>query len=126
MINEKIRERQQSGREAEQLACEFLVGKGLRLTERNFRCRHGEIDLIMQHDDTIVFVEVRYRRHARYGSALESITTTKQQRLIRTALHWLQRQRIGQATGTRFDVISLQPSPDNGAEIIWIQDAFQA
>ena len=126
MIDEKIRARQDTGRRAEQLACEYLVGKGLSLSERNFRCRHGEIDLIMQHDGTIVFVEVRYRRHARYGSALESVTAAKQQRLIRTALHWLQQHRIGQATGTRFDVISLQPSPGSGDEIIWIQDAFQA
>lgn len=125
MAGAHVRERQATGRQAEQLACRHLTRHGLTLITSNYRCKHGEIDLIMRHDDMVVFIEVRYRRHARYGSALESVTPVKQQRLIRTARHWLQHNLHEHTKAMRFDVISLQPQHDNQPEVIWIQDAFQ-
>ncbi len=111
-----------SGAEAEELACAWLQARGLRLRERNYRSRRGEIDLIMQDGDQLVFVEVRYRRNNRYGSAAESVTAAKQARLISAASQYLQNQ-----SGTlacRFDVLAL--SGLEGERVDWIRDAFQA
>ena len=69
---------------AEAAAAEFLAGRGLRLLERNYRCRFGEIDLIMSDGRTLVFVEVRYRRNKSFGGALESITVAKREKLFRS------------------------------------------
>jgi putative endonuclease len=111
-----------SGAEAEDLACAWLQARGLRLRERNYRCRRGEIDLIMQDGEQLVFVEVRYRRNSRYGSAAESVTAAKQTRLISAASQYLQGQRG--ALACRFDVLAL--SGANGERVDWIRDAFQA
>ena len=77
------------GNTAETLALEFLNAQGLELLERNFRCRTGEIDLIMRDDATLVFVEVRYRRSGAYGGAAGSVDRRKQQRVTRAALYFL-------------------------------------
>ena len=111
-----------SGAEAEDLACAWLQARGLRLRERNYRSRRGEIDLIMQDGDQLVFVEVRYRNSSRYGSAAESVTTAKQTRLISAASHYLQGQ--AGALACRFDVLAL--SGPSGEQVDWIRDAFQA
>ena len=111
-----------SGAEAEDLACAWLQARGLRLRERNYRSRRGEIDLIMQDGDQLVFVEVRYRRNSRYGSAAESVTTAKQTRLISAASRYLQDQ--SGALACRFDVLAL--SGLKGERVDWIRDAFQA
>lgn len=111
-----------SGAEAEELACAWLQARGLRLRERNYRSRRGEIDLIMQDGDQLVFVEVRYRRNNRYGSAAESVTTAKQARLISAASQYLQNQNGTLAC--RFDVLAL--SGLKGERVDWIRDAFQA
>ncbi|AFI83840.1 YraN family protein [Methylophaga nitratireducenticrescens] len=110
-----------SGRQAEQLACDYLKKQGLKLIQRNFHCRRGEIDLIMQDGKTLVFIEVRYRRNAYHGSALESITGSKQSRIIITAQHYL--MQSGWSDNCRFDAIAITATqPD---QILWIRDAFQ-
>ncbi len=78
-------ERQQTGTKAEDDALAFLQGQGLTPVTRNFRCRSGEIDLIMQDGNTLVFVEVRKRKNRLYGGAAASITPAKQQKLIKNA-----------------------------------------
>jgi putative endonuclease len=108
------------GREAEDLAVRFLTREGLRLMSRNYTCRLGEIDLILQDGDTVVFVEVRQRRNALYGSAGESITGRKQSKLIATARHYLSGRR--QLPPCRFDAVLI----DAGGGIQWIRDAFGA
>lgn len=108
------------GEDFEQRACDYLTGRGLHLRERNYRCRAGEIDLIMTDVRTLVFVEVRYRNTARFGGAAASVNTAKQRRLTATALHYLQRH--GLDTPARFDVVAM--GPDN--QIDWIPDAFSA
>lgn len=116
------RHRAESSREigdaVEQRALQFLSAQGLHCLARNYRCRYGEIDLICQDGLVLVMVEVRYRRSSRYGSAEESITRAKQQRLIAAARHYLVTQRI--EAPVRFDVVAV-----HGNTLNWIRDAFR-
>jgi putative endonuclease len=112
------------GDNAERLACEYLKNRGLKLVQRNFQCRGGEIDLIMQHDDSLVFIEVRYRKHTTHGRAAETVSQRKQDRVIRCAQYYLTRHR-GWNTVTRFDVVSIEGAPGQ-MQIEWITNAFQA
>lgn len=111
----------QIGNRGEQRALEYLGGQGLTLLERNFRCRAGEIDLIMRDGEVIVFVEVRVRTHSEFGGALASITPAKQRRLARAAAHWLQRHRLTQRAACRFDVVAFE-----GERPHWLRQAFSA
>ena len=108
------------GKLAENRACNYLQKQGLKTIEKNYFCRNGEIDLIMQDKHELVFVEVRYRKKNDYGSALESIDQHKIKKLITTANHYISKHQIDQAM--RFDVIgfdaSLKPN--------WIKNAFSA
>ena len=106
------------GKKAEDVACGFLQRNGLKLVERNYHCRYGEIDLIMQDDDTLVFVEVRYRGSNKFGDAAESVDANKRRKLIFAANHYLQKTKFEQTT--RFDVIAL--APDQSPR--WICNAF--
>lgn len=109
--------RQISGQAGEDAALAYLQQQGLALVERNFRCRGGEIDLIMTERATLVFVEVRLRADARHGGAAASVTPAKQARLVRAAQLYLQRYRTPPAC--RFDVIAIE-----GAHIDWIRNAI--
>lgn len=113
----------QIGEATEAAALHFLRGKGLTLISQNYRCQYGEIDLIMKDHDTLVFVEVRYRRHEKYGGSAMSITQKKQKKIINTAMHFLQNNQTD--TASRFDVIAMSPSKAKMAYTIeWIQNAF--
>ena len=109
------------GKQSELLAQRHLERKGLRLLQSNYRCRSGEIDLIMQDGETLVFVEVRYRKHTGFGTACESVTGSKQRKLLACASHYL--QRMGAATPCRFDVVGITGENDR-TSIEWIRDAF--
>ena len=111
------------GDQAEQAACNYLTQQGLVVVEKNFYSRSGEIDLIMLDGEALVFVEVRYRKTARFGSALESVTTTKQQRLINTAQYFLQTNTISYSQ-CRFDVVAIS-TEQNDDNITWVKSAFQ-
>lgn len=117
--------RQRRGANAEDQACRFLQQRGLRLIERNYRSRRGEIDLIMRDADNLVFVEVRYRRQSRYGSGLESVDWRKQQRIMACAAYYLHRHPQAALLASRFDVVALTPG-DGGVRIEWIRNAFDA
>jgi len=108
---------QKLGNAAEQSAQTFLEGRGLSLIAKNFSCRLGEIDLIMQDKNCIVFVEVRLRNNPLYGSGAESITANKIRKISSTAQFFLQRHPIGNYD-CRFDVISMDDKID------WIPNAF--
>lgn len=112
------------GRAAEQAACEYLQKRGLRLLARNVRSRNGEIDLVMQEAGSLVFVEVRYRRSDRFGSAAETVDARKQQHLINAAQLYIQRHDPAGRLATRFDVIALEDETQN--TIKWIKNAFGA
>ncbi|HEX7034778.1 MAG TPA: YraN family protein [Pseudomonadales bacterium] len=110
------------GRWAEEQAARYLESRGLRLVARNFRCRTGEIDLVMTDGPMLVFVEVRFRRSDRYGSGAESVTWTKQRRLIAAARVYLARHALADAP-CRFDVVSVSKRhyrPD----FLWLRNAF--
>ncbi len=110
---------QQTGKDAEDQAREYLCQQGLQCLERNFRIRRGEIDLIMLDGDEVVFVEVRARAGGQFGDGIDSITVGKRKRLIAAAAGWLQRQR--QEPATRFDVVGI----DANGQATWIKDAFR-
>ena len=110
----------QTGEAAETLACRYLEQQGLVLMERNYRCRTGEVDLIMRDGDCIVFVEVRSRHNSRYGTPAETITRTKQRRLCRAASYYLLTHHCN--APCRFDVIAILQQQ----QLEWIRDAFQA
>jgi putative endonuclease len=107
------------GKFAENRAEKLLLARGLRILQRNYRCRQGEIDLIAQDGDTLVFVEVRSRSRQDYGSAAESITPAKQRRIIAAARHYL--ATLSRMPACRFDVVTL----DRGGEPLWIKAAFE-
>ena len=109
----------------ESMAAKHLQKKGLYELNRNFRHKRGEIDLIMQHADTLVFVEVRYRKQSEFGSAEESITHSKQQRIISTANFYLAQKKLWDMP-CRFDVVTIKPSkkPLRDYDINWITSAF--
>jgi putative endonuclease len=107
------------GADAESLAAAFLQLQGLALVERNYRCRFGEIDLIARDGDTLVFVEVRMRSSERFGGAAASITAAKQQKLLRTARHYLAGST--RAPACRFDALLLH---GENQSIEWLKNAF--
>ncbi len=109
---------QARGAEAEQAAAHYLTECGLRVIERNFRVRGGEIDLVCRDGATVVFVEVRLRRRADFGGAGASITAAKQARIIAAARHWLARH--GGDLPCRFDCVLM-----DGEHIEWLRDAFR-
>lgn len=111
-----------TGEQAETLAEQFLIGKGLKPVQRNFRCRGGEIDLIMKDGSGLVFVEVRLRTNKAFACAAESIAGRKQQRVMLAAQHYL--AALGSTPPCRFDVIALDAL--DAARVEWIRDAFQA
>lgn len=122
------------GQLQEQIAAEFLIANGLELLFTNFHCRLGEIDLIMLDDDTLVFVEVRYRRSDKFGSAVESVGHRKQTRLLRCAQYFLISHNLSDKLPCRFDILGLSPgqnykeaslpSATVGPQIEWLKNAF--
>ncbi len=113
-----------TGVKAELFALEYLESRGLRLLEKNFRSPYGEIDLILQDMEVLVFVEVRYRDTDQYGDGAESITQTKRNRIIRTAKHFLAVRTLDDSI-CRFDVVSASSSGIQKMQINWIKDAFE-
>jgi putative endonuclease len=107
------------GAEAEQAAADYLAARGLRLVGRNWRCKGGEIDLVMRDGAVLVFVEVRARNRGDFGGAAASITAGKQARVILAARHYLAAR--GLDTPCRFDAVLVQ----NG-RLEWIRGAFEA
>jgi putative endonuclease len=106
------------GRQAEDTAFDYLRKRGLTEIERNYRCRFGEIDLIMRDIETVVFVEVRQRSSNLFGGASDSIDARKKRKLLTTARHYI--AATGGFPDCRFDAVLL--NGDNQVE--WIRDAF--
>ncbi|MDG1096386.1 MAG: YraN family protein [Methylophilaceae bacterium] len=110
-----------TGLQAEQMAATFLINSGLSLAAQNYHSRFGEIDLIMQEAETLVFIEVRLWSSNQFGGAAESITRHKQQKLIATAQYFLQTQPNRPC---RFDAILMNKT--NFQDIEWPRNAFDA
>ena len=107
-----------SGAIAEDLCAKLFAAAGLRVLERNWRCRLGEIDLIAEEEGTLVFAEVRMRSRGGFGGAAESVTAAKRSRLIAAARLYLTRRP---GASCRFDVLLVEGIP---ASVRWIRDAF--
>lgn len=112
------RNSRQSGLEGEDDALSFLLKNGLRLLERNFSCRSGEIDLIMKEGETLVFVEVRKRNRNDFGDAMASITRAKQVKLIKTAQFYL--QKLEKVPVCRFDALAL-----DSEKVTWLKNIIE-
>ena len=119
--------RHAAGIQAESTALDFLSQKGLILLERNYRCRAGELDLVLRDGDTLVVAEVRYRRATAFGSAAQSVGSAKRRRLINATQHFLMTHPEVGELAVRFDVVALDGGvANNDVRIQWIKDAFQA
>ena len=117
--------RAEKGAAAEDQALEYLLQEGLSLIERNFRCRQGEIDLIMRDDDCTVFVEVRFRSSNRFLSAALSVDERKQTKIANTAAYYLGRHPHLCDYPVRFDVIAIDRAGNAPGRIQWMKDAFR-
>lgn len=109
----------------ERVAEKYLVRHGLELVTRNFTCRLGELDLVMLDGAVLAFVEVRYRENTSFGNPLETITTAKRRKLVRTAEFFLCRHPRFSQSVCRFDAVGLSGSLHDVA-VNWIKNAFSA
>lgn len=116
------RSTQDLGREGEDFACAVLRRGGLRVLQRNYRVRGGEVDIVAQDGDVLVFVEVRRRACAAWGGAAASVGARKRARLVCAARHFLARAGVAAAqSACRFDVVAI-----DGTRLRWIRAAFDA
>ncbi len=115
------------GATAELYAEQYLQQQGLITRTRNYRCKLGEIDLIMMEKqprgNVLVFVEVRLRTNKRFAPALETVDYRKQQKIIKTAMRFLQEQKLYDKIACRFDVIALDQT-GTAPPVQWIKNAF--
>lgn len=117
--------RQRLGDDAEALARRHLEQAGLECVTTNYRCRLGELDLIMRTGRTLVVVEVRYRGQGSRLSARDSVSPAKQRRLLRATEQFLCRHPRYAEMEFRFDVICVDVSADGRPRLQWLQDAFR-
>ena len=108
-----------AGEQAEYEARRYLEAQGLHYVEKNYHSRHGEIDLIMQDGETLVFVEVRLRKNTQFGGPLASVTASKQKKIINTAQLYMSSKGLLNSTPMRFDVIGISSETTQ-----WVQGAF--
>ncbi len=111
------------GHKAEAYAAQFLKREGLKVLEKNFSCQFGEIDLIVQEAETLVFVEVKFRTDSDWADAIETVTKTKQQKIIKAAKHYKQKHKISDYIACRFDVIAIN-NEFNAENTEWLKHAF--
>lgn len=104
----------------EEFAVSFLESKGLRIIDRNFHCKHAEIDIIAQEEDVLVFVEVKFRSNSKSGFPHEAVSSSKQKRISMAAAYFLIRNRQYAGFQKRFDLISIL-----GDNTEWIKNAFE-
>ena len=106
-----------SGKDGEEKACNYLKSKKYKILEKNYRCLYGEIDIIAEYNSTLVIIEVKYRKSAKFGKGYEAVNYTKQQKIIKTLQYYINEKNVKMPV--RFDVISID---DN--EITHIENAF--
>jgi putative endonuclease len=116
------------GRRGEDRALAHLQSHGLELIERNYRCRGGEIDLVMREGDVLVLVEVRSRTRSDFGSAAASIGARKQRRFGLAARHLMLTRPELRRMRARFDVVAIDPAtqPEDPPVLTWLRGAFSA
>lgn len=107
------------GTDREKQAAEYLESRGMKIVERNFRSRQGEIDLIGWHQGYLVFVEVKYRKDAGKGYAVEAVNVQKQRKICQVADFYRYSHGLGDVLGIRYDVVAIQRE-----KLEWIKNAF--
>lgn len=112
------------GQAVEQAVRRYLEAQGLHFREANYHCKMGEIDLVMIDEATLVFVEVRYRLDSEFCHPLETITRSKQRKIIRAASHYLVQRLGSHDVACRFDVVGVTESDDKSLQFQWIPQAF--
>jgi putative endonuclease len=111
------------GRQGESMARVFFKKKGYNIVAHNFRCRFGEIDLILRKEHAFRFVEVKYRRSDEYGLPQESVQKRKQTKIRKTAVLWLKLRQLPMDTEVHFDVLAI--NQESGKILYdYIEDAF--
>ncbi len=114
----------QTGILTEQKAKQYLLAQGLSFVEQNVHCRQGEIDLIMKDGDTLVFVEVKYRKSNHFGGAISAVSATKQHKIKHCVAFYLHKVNLNEYnTPCRFDVVALE-GDINQPQITWLKNAF--
>lgn len=112
------------GNFGEKQAARYLRTRNYKILQQNYRCRYGEIDIIAKDtENTLVFIEVKTRSSEKYGRGMESVTSKKQQRLKKTSLYFLQKNKIF-FEGLRFDVIDILKKQGKPPKILHIKNAF--
>ena len=109
----------EKGAQKEEQVCAYLLSVGVKIKERNFRCKQGEIDIIGYEGDFLVFFEVKYRRSSSAGSAAEAVGVTKQRKICRVADYYRMIHHCSEDTPIRFDVVAI-----DGEDFRWIKNAF--
>ena len=117
--------RQELGIIGEELAATALTARGYAILERRYRTRHGEIDIIAEHEGTLVFVEVRARATAEFGRAAETVTDAKKRKVTAMAVDYLARHRLTNRP-CRFDVVAIDQALNPTPEITVYPNAFDA
>ena len=112
------------GSRYEEIACGYLVQKGVRIIRRNFRCREGEVDIVCRDKKTLVFVEVKYRSGRRYGFAEEAVSYPKMRTICRVSDFYRIRFGFREDTPIRYDVIAIESDPEGMEHIRWHKNAF--
>lgn len=111
--------KREKGAQKEEQVCAYLLSKGVKIKERNFRCKQGEIDIIGYDGDYLVFFEVKYRGSRSAGSAAEAVGFAKQRRICRVADYYRMIHHCKEDTPIRFDVVAI-----DGENFHWIKNAF--
>ena len=111
--------KRETGASQEERAARWLEAKGVRIMERNFHCRQGEIDLVAMEGRYLVFIEVKYRKDVQAGYPAEAVGSSKQRKISRAAAYYCQKNRISESQACRFDVVSIL-----GEQVELIRDAF--
>ncbi|MEZ3504958.1 MAG: YraN family protein [Lachnospiraceae bacterium] len=112
--------KRQTGAAYEEQAARWLALQGYQIVERNYRCRQGEIDLIVRDGTYLVFAEVKYRRGGQAGHPAEAVDIHKQRKIFRAAACYCYERRVPENQACRFDVVSIL-----GGRIEHIKNAFQ-
>jgi putative endonuclease len=111
------------GAHGERIAAAFLRDAGLRVLDRNWRCREGELDIVARDRDALVFCEVKTRRGTGFGHPVEAVTPAKQRRLRLLAQRWLA-AHDEHAPDLRFDVVGVLVAPTGPARVVHLRGAF--
>lgn len=112
------------GQSTEAFAQNYLTDQGLTFIDKNVHCRQGEIDLVMKDGDTLVFVEVKYRKNNRFGGAVSAVSQAKQEKIKHCVAFFLHKAQLNEYnTPCRFDVVALE-GDINQPEVTWLKNAF--